>query len=282
MRTIARDLVTGLSGTIYGDDVRFAEDFALRVQSAYFGWSPELHEPLRAWTKRNREATVTRDLAAMAAVAGEFDGYISGLMETRRTALDAPADLTTRLLSERVEGELLSDDEIVSILRNWTVGELGTIAASAGIIAQYLAAHLDVQNRLRADPTLLPAAIDEILRINAPLVSNRRVTTTSVQIGGQHLRAGERLTILWASANRDEAVFGDPDELRLDRDPTLNLLYGAGIHVCPGAQLARLELRVLAEELLTGTQRLELVSNYGPVRAVFPGGGFATLPLRVY
>ncbi|MDW5375620.1 cytochrome P450 [Halomonas sp. HP20-15] len=81
---------------------------------------------------------------------------------------------------------------------------------------------------------LLPAAIDEILRIDAPLMSNRRVTTCPVEIGGRRIEAGQRLILLWGSANRDEAVFGDPEEFRLDRDPSLNLLYGAGIHVCPG------------------------------------------------
>jgi cytochrome P450 len=98
-------------------------------------------------------------------------------------------------------------------------------------------------------------------------------------MGGQQLDAGQRLTLLWASTNRDEAVFGDPDEFRLDRDPELNLLYGVGIHVCPGAPLARLELRVLTEELLRGTRRIEPAEEEDAVRAFYPGSGFAQLPL---
>ena len=84
--------------------------------------------------------------------------------------------------------------------------------------------------------------------------------------------------MLWASANRDERVFGDPDEFRLDRDPTDDLLYGQGIHVCPGAPLARLELRVLVEELLARTTEL-VPAKVTPTRAHYPGSGFATLPL---
>ena len=220
------------------------------------------------------------------------DGYITRLLDERRATggwrlaaggwrQRAPHDLTAALLAGRVEGRLLSDGEIVSIVRNWTVGELGTIAAAVGTLAHYLAANREVQDRLRADHSLLPAAIDEILHIHAPLVSNRHTTSCPVEFGGRRLDAGERLTILWASANRDEEVFGDPDEFQLDRDPHANLLYGAGIHVCPGATLARLALRVLMEELLNGTSGLDFAREEDAVRAVYPGSGFAKLPLLV-
>ncbi|HRO60601.1 MAG TPA: cytochrome P450 [Burkholderiaceae bacterium] len=283
-REIARELVAGLpTGELVRMMSEFAEVFALRVQCAFMGWPASLHEPLREWTKKNREATLARDRVAMDAIALQFDGYISALLDERRAAGEQAADdLTTSLLHERIEGRPLSDEEIVSIVRNWTVGELGTIAASVGIVAHFLAANPRIQERLRADRSLLPAAIDEILRIHAPLISNRRITAREVQVGGCHLPAGERLTVLWASANRDEEVFGDPDEFRLDRNPDDNLLYGAGAHVCPGAPLARLELRVLFEELLDGTTRLDPVPGQDAVRAVYPGSGFAQLPLLVF
>ena len=132
---------------------------------------------------------------------------------------------------------------------------LATIAASVGILAHYLATRPVLQQQLREQPTLLPQAIDEILRIHAPLIANSRGTTTAVEIAGRKIEAGERITVIWASANRDETVFGDPDEFRPDRPASQNLLYGAGIHVCPGAPLARLELRIIMEELLAHTPR---------------------------
>ncbi|MNE79100.1 Linalool 8-monooxygenase [compost metagenome] len=110
---------------------------------------------------------------------------------------------------------------------------------------------------------------------------NRRVTTKQVTLGGRTLAKGSRLALVWASANRDEAVFGDPDEFRLDRDPELNLLYGAGIHVCPGAPLARLELRIVMEELLGRTSQIALASDREPVKAFFPASGFSALPLQI-
>lgn len=260
----------------------FAQIFALQIQCAWLGWPVELHEPLRLWTLKNQAATLARDEAAMSAVALEFDGYIKDLLTARRNAGSAaPDDVTTRLLRDQALGRPLTDDEIVSILRNWTVGELGTIAASIGILVHYLAGHAALQQQLREQPALLPAAIDEILRIHAPLVMNRRVTTREVTLGERTLAAGTRLALIWASANRDEAVFGDPDEFRLDREPQLNLLYGAGIHVCPGAPLARLELRVVMEELLGHTRRIALLADQQPVKAFFPASGFSSLPLHI-
>lgn len=86
---------------------------------------------------------------------------------------------------------------------------------------------------------------------------------------------------MWASANRYEAEFGDPDEFRLDRDATKNLFCGAGIHVCPGAPLARLELGIVMEELLKRTRTIAVASNKQPVRAVYPPSSFSSLSLRI-
>ncbi len=260
----------------------FAEDFALRMQCAFMGWPDALNEPLRTWTRRNHQATLAADRAAMAAVATEFDSYIRDILRERQESGDAaPDDLTTRLMRERVNGRLLTDAEIVSIVRNWTVGELATIAASVGILMEYLATHPLVQQMLREQPELLPVANDEILRIHAPLIANRRRTTRPVEIGGRKIEAGAGISLNWASANRDECVFGDPDEFRLDRDPESNLLYGKGIHDCPGAPLARLELRVLMEELLARTVSIEMAEDSEPVKAQYPASGYLSLMLRI-
>ncbi len=280
-RAIATDLVDELPRSVTVDLMPvLAEIFALRVQNAFLGWPADLEEPLRRWTAKNRAATLAQDRPAMAAIAVEFDGFIRELLTVRRKAgEDAPNDLTTRLLRERVWDRPMTDEELVSLLRNWTVGELSTISASVGILAHHLAARPTTQQLLRDDPTLIGAANDEILRMHAPLIANRRVTTRPVEVGGQVIDAGERVTVLWASANRDESVFGDPDEFRLNRDSADNLVYGRGLHVCPGAPLARLELRVLVEELLARTTEISCPEEPAPTNAHYPGGGFATLPL---
>jgi cytochrome P450 len=281
-REIARDMVRALPGELEFMEA-FARPYAVATQGAYMGWPSCLRQPLRDWVRRQQAATLAGDREALAAAASEFDGYVRGLIAQRRQSGAAPArdDILAQLMSESVCGRALREDEIVSIVRNWTVGELGTMAASVGIIVHFLAVRPDVQAMLRAEPRHLPAAIDEILRMHAPLIANRRVAARAVDIAGQAMEEGERLTILWASANRDEAVFGDPDEFRLDRDPSLNLLYGAGIHACPGAGLARLELRIVTEEILARGTCIRLDPEREAARAAYPASGFSVLPVLI-
>ena len=168
-----------------------AEPVANALACAFMGWPDTLHEPLREWTRKNHEATRAMDREAMSHVAMEFDGYIREQLDLRRAAraagAEAPDDVTTALLRDSVEGRPVTDAEIVSIVRNWTVGELGTIAASIGIIVEFLARRPDVVQLLRDDPGAIRAATDEILRIHAPLVANRRRSTRPVTIGGRDI-----------------------------------------------------------------------------------------------
>jgi cytochrome P450 len=260
----------------------FAVPFAVRSQCAFLGWPPGVEKSLADWTRRNYEATLIQDRAAMSEIAREFEALVDEMIEMRLREKAGPkADVTASLMHEKVWERPLSNEEIASILRTWTVGEIGSIASSVGILAHFLAEQSQLQEELRATPSLLPMAIDEILRIHGPLVSSRRVATCPVKIGGRKIEAGERLSLNWVSANRDGCVFDEPEIFRLDRDPAANLLYGAGIHVCPGAPLARLEMRVAMEELLSQTSWLELIPDQAPVKAVYPASGFSSLPLRI-
>lgn len=280
-RGVARELVQALPGGDLEFMHGFAHECAVRLLCAFMDWPDALREPLRQWTRRNQQATLAGDREAMAAVAFEFDGQIRARLDACR-AEPGRDDVTSRLLRETIEGRPLRDEEIVSILRNWTVGELATLSASIGILAWYLATHRALQQDLRARGDLLRPAIDEILRIHPPLLANRRVARHTARIGERTVAAGERITLMWASANRDEAVFGDPDAFRLDRDPALNLLYGAGLHVCPGAELSRLQLGIVLQELLAATSLLAPVPGQAPVPAHYPASGFSVLPLRLW
>jgi len=282
-RSLATKLVQGLNTR---PEVEFMADaglpFAVQVQCAFLGWPMTLQEPLVRWTRKNHEATLAQDRKAMSEIALEFEGIIDDLLETRLQAGTGPeSDHTAALMHEKVWGRTLSNEEIASILRNWTVGEIGTISAAVGILAQYLAEHADLQKQLRARPDLLPPAIEEILRIFGPLVANRRLTKRPVEIGGRKIGAGERVTLMWISANRDERVFEDADSFRLDRDQSQNLLWGAGIHVCPGMPLAQLEMRVFMEELLLHTGEITLVPERSATPAVYPASGYSVLPLQI-
>lgn len=285
-RSIAADLVRSLYGRaeleLMGD---FAHPFAVRVQCAFLGWPASMHEPLRLWAQKNHAATLAQDRAAMADIAHEFSGYVLGLLQPRRAADNqgnsGDQDVIASLIRQQVNGQPLSDEEIISILRNWTVGEISTIAAAVGIVAQYLAQHTDWQQQVRAQGDQLHDAIEEILRLYGPLLANRRVTTRAVEIGGRTLEAGERISLNWVAANRDGKAFTDPQSFQLERDASANLLWGAGIHVCPGAPLARMELRVAVHALLGGTTGINPIAQRAPTSAVYPASGFATLPLHI-
>ena len=117
----------------------FAHCFAVRVQSTFLGWPTDMHEPLRLWTQKNHAATFAEDRAAMASIAREFEEYVDELLQVRRAAgAQANDDITTSLLRQQVWGRPLRDEEIVSVLRNWTVGEVGTISAAVGILVHYI------------------------------------------------------------------------------------------------------------------------------------------------
>ena len=260
-RVIIRDLVAALPrGQAVDVMDGFAQRYAMRIQNAFMGWPESLEAPLTAWIEKNRRATLRGDRAEISAVALEFDHYIRALLQERREA--ARDDITTELLHDVVhlpDGDRrMTEEELISLIRNWTVGELSTVSAAAGIVVRFLAAHPAEQTRLRADTAAIPAAVEEIMRLEDPLVSNRRITTCPVTVGGRTLPAGSRVTLNWASVNRDEAAFADALAYRPERDQGANLVYGAGIHACPGAPLARLELRLLMEELLSGTADIAL------------------------
>ncbi|QDV24612.1 cytochrome P450 [Aureliella helgolandensis] len=259
-----------------------AKPFAARIQCAFLGWPLSLHETLVRWVDAHHDATRRADREVLAALACELDLLIEKQLRQRRDSKSkADSDLTAALMHERVDGRKLNNQEISSILRNWTVGEVGTISASIGILIHHLAVHPEHQTALRRDSSLLPAAIDEILRVHNPLHGNRRVTTCPVKLDKHSIAAGERIYLNWISANRDESVFEDAGTVKFDRDPKDNLLYGAGIHVCPGAPLARMEMRVFLQELFAHTQSFRFQPQATVVPATDPESGYASIPIHL-
>jgi cytochrome P450 len=280
-RQIAGDLLEPVRGRELVDYMEvFATPFAVRCQCAFLGWPHALAERIGDWTRRNQAATLARDRAVLSTLADEFRGYVSEVLEERRGA-PASTDITTSLMQQTsVNGAPLSDEDLTSIFRNWTAGEVGSLASALGTLAEHLALDRALQERLRGEPSLVPIAIEEILRLSGPLVLNFRLAKRDVELGGRQIAAGERISLLWIAANRDERAFGDSTCLRLDRDPQASLLYGAGIHVCPGAPLARLELTIALEELLRCSRHVELARDAPGRRAHYPMNGWASLPLR--
>jgi cytochrome P450 len=150
-------------------------------------------------------------------------------------------------------------------------------ALSGGMHA--LIEHPDQLARLRADPSLIDTAIEEMLRWTTPGRHIVRNATEDVELGGQTIRTGEAVALFFNSANRDEAVFADADQFRIDRRPNPHLAFGLGQHHCIGAHLARLEMRALLKTLLPRLEQVELAAPPRRTCSIMVSG-IASLPVR--
>lgn len=280
---VASRLLQGLRGREIVDWAQeFALPFAVRIQCDFLGWPESLEAELSQWIAAHHRASLAQDRPRLAELGAQFQALVERLLQERRDqGAGAEQDVMASLMHAQVDGQSVGVQAIASIVRNWTVGEIGTIAAAVGILAEWLANHPDWQARLRMEPDLHAEAIEEILRLHGPLVANRRIATCPVHVGGKAIPAGGRITLHWTSALRDPRVFEDAGAFRLGRNPQDNLLYGAGIHVCPGAPLARMELLVALRAMLGAVGHIEGVEGEPPQRAVYPAMGFARLPLRL-
>lgn len=279
-REIAAKLLVPLCAGKGGEFIdAFATPFAFRTMCAMLGWPEQLWECLGGWAHDNQVAAVSRAPGVGKALASLFSEHVKANLASHRASSSGVNDATDALLRAEVDGVPLDDDQIVAVLRNWAAGH-GTVVAGLGNLILHLAQEPELQARLRRDPSLIPASIEEILRRDGPLVANPRTTTREVEIGGRTIPKGEKLALMWVAANRDPRAFEEPDAVRIERHAETAMVWGRGIHVCQGAPLARLEMRIALEELLARTKHFVFAGD-GPRRAVYPVNGPATLPLRL-
>jgi cytochrome P450 len=178
----------------------------------------------------------------------EMAAYFRQIIAERRT--QPQDDLISQLLAAELDGERLSEQEILNFC--WLLlvagNETTTNLISGAVIT--LLEHPDALRQLRAQPELLPTAIEELLRYRSPVQAMFRVATQDVELAGQTIPAGSMVIAWIGSANRDETVFADADQVVLTRDPNPHIGFGHGIHFCLGAPLARLEARVVMGAML--------------------------------
>jgi cytochrome P450 len=277
---LARDVVASLGAEPF-DAVRdLGVRYSVRAQSAWLGWDPAYEGDLIRWVAEHRAAARRGDRDAASRVAARFDAIVHTLIAERRGR--RPEDLTGLLMSLRWDdGRRLSDDEVVSVLRNWTGGDLSSVGLCVGTLLHWLALNPEHCGHLvAAADAELDAAIDEILRLDDPFVSNRRVATHHTVVAGCPVGAGETLVLDWRAANRDPAAFDDPDAFDPDAHAAGNLVYGTGPHACPGRGLATRELRILVRAVLAAG-RIALIEEHPSVREEPPIAGFRELTVRL-
>lgn len=192
---------------------------------------------------------------------------------------DPAIDPTSALLEARHEGQPLPDDLLVGTVRQVLVVGMVAPMVMIGNICVHLSRDQALQQQLRADPSLIPAAVEEFLRLYTPYRGFARTAVCDVEMRGRTIPAGEAIALIYASANRDEEIFPEPDRFILDR-PNIaqHLAFGRGPHNCPGVHLGRMQLRVALEEILAATAGFDLA---GPVSVSrWPEVGALSVPLR--
>jgi cytochrome P450 family 142 subfamily A polypeptide 1 len=198
-------------------------------------------------------------LAAAATAFGEFNDYAQRAIDARRA--DPQDDLISILVHAEIDGERLTDGEIVmESLLLLVGGDETTRHVISGGMLQVLSEPEQLA-KLRADMSLLPGAIEEMLRWVSPIKNMNRTVTRDIDLAGQRLREGDQVELLYESANFDDAHFDAPERFDITRDPNDHVAFGFGAHFCLGASLARQEARVMVERLLHRAPGLRLTAE---------------------
>jgi len=286
IEAIATDI---LDGALQENELDFVErvaaPFPLAVISAVLGAPRSDVADLFRWTNEiigkddpeyRREGETPGQTIKRA--RGELHGYLNRLIEERRRG--PQDDLVTLLSGADFEGAPLSDAVLLAYaeLLVEAGNETTRNAISGGLLA--FAERPGEWEKLRANPDLVPDAVEEILRWASPISHFTRLATEDAEVHGVTIPKGEQVALYFASANRDEEAFDDPFEFRVDRKPNPHLAFGFGEHFCMGAQLARVEIEVMYQHLL---ERMEAFEVCGPVERLssITNGSVKHLPVTV-
>lgn len=265
----------------------YAEPLPVLVIAELLGWPAADRHLLRPWSQAivkmyELDRTVENEAAALRA-ASQFAEYVVGLAELRRAS--PRDDLLTHLVQVRDGSDRLSEHELVAtVVLLLNAGHEASVNGFGNGLASLLGApdQLELVRRNVLDPGLITLVVEEMLRHDSPLHLFERTATADVQVetssGPVRLLAGQKVAALLGSANRDPAVFADPDQFVADRNPNPHLAFGSGTHFCLGAPLARLELQTSLPALLQRFPTLQLAGE--PLRRpTFVLRGYASLPV---
>ena len=251
------------------------------VFAEFFNVSEEIAMAIRDVTSVYSRALQVADDEVVKRCSLQLYEIALEIIETRKAEpLDPKDDPTSALLAAEYEGKPLPEEMVLGTIRQLLV--VGMIAPSVfiGCVCVHLAQHRDVYQMLQNDLSLVPAAVEEYLRLYTPYKGFARTANRDVEIKGRQIKKDEPVALVYASVNRDEEVFPDGDEFILNR-PNIkqHIAFGMGPHNCVGAPLARVMLRVTLEEILKRTKKLELNGEVTMTR--FPEHGTISVPLKV-
>jgi cytochrome P450 len=264
VREIAREL---LDERAFGDTFDVVNEFATLLPSRVFGEllgvPLEQNEPLRVWVEQylqvDADAKELDENLYDPEALHKIRDCFRALLDERRAR--PAADLMTALVQAEIDGQHLSDAELLGFCQNLILAgnETTTNLIANGMLL--LGRHLDARDALAADPARIPNAVEEMLRVESPVQALSRTLTRDVELHGTTIPQGAHVLVLYGAANRDEREFPDPDRFDIDREAPRHLAFGQGIHFCIGAALARLEAVVAFEELLRHFPDFTLVTG---------------------
>lgn len=285
-RQIAADFLDPLmEKDTFDFQAEFGMKYPMDVIGALVGFPKESREPFRKWADLAlRRDPDTGQPHPDAEEAGKSSrAFVREVLDARRKA---PQDDLMSLLAETqyedVDGQkkLLTDDEVVAFIG--LLGNAGaeTTAKLIGNCLVYLARNPELRERIWAEPSLIPQAIEEILRFDVPSQFQGRTAGRTIEIHGVTIPEGARVALVTGAASRDEREFENPDVIDIDRVRNRQLYFGQGQHFCLGKSLARLESRIALEELVARFPNYEVVEE-GLTRTYQAHvRGFATVPIR--
>lgn len=268
------------------DVMDFAAEVPTRAMVRLLGLPEGDHVRFKRWANafmlssdmspEERMASNQEMVAAFAGRLAEHSGRPDG-------DVDDAEDLISALLRAEVDGQRLTPEEIVRFCVTLVVAGSETTTYLIGNLLHALARHPEVADRVRADRSLLATFVEETMRLDGPPQRLFRIATRDVEVGGSTIRSGEWVALFFGAANRDPAVFTDPDRLDLDR-PNIRqqLSLGHGLHFCLGAALARLEVTAVVNAVLDRYATLAVTDDPGTKQtASLLTHGFVRLPLRL-
>ena len=265
LEPVARATVRTLLGRLArSNDVDLALELADALPGSmickWLGFPDEDHPQLIAWFHGMLERVPGQVALPTSALEARdsMHAYIRAEMVRRGT--NPSRDLFGALLAAHAQGEL-SEPEVVGVCTMFFFAGITTTSALLSNSLLNLALRPSHRRQLRSDVKLIPAAVEEFLRFDAPIQWVTRTTTRAVELHGTTIGEGERVLLAFGSANRDERRWHDPDELIFDREQHRHIAFGEGIHHCLGAPLARLEARVFLEEFLPAVDSLEIAGD---------------------
>ena len=280
IRRTARDLLGRCISLGETDAVEsFTFFMPIQVQCIFLGISVEDAHTIKTIINRIIEAGAAGDAVAHKEANDRIYSYIDGVINARRKTPYDANDVISSLLNETVGDRRLTHEDVAGTIRLFLQAGHGTTTNALGSIIRHLASTPSDQKRLREEPKLIPQAIEEMLRAWTPVRLVGRKTTCDVEIAGTVIPKGSKVGLMVAAANRDATVFKDADTVDFDRKPNRHIALGHGIHRCVGAALARAQLRIAIEELLSMTDDFVLTGE--PEFSTWSHLGPSKLPVRL-